>query len=98
MGTIKKGILGGFLCKVGTVVGGSWKGISYMRSLPQSIKNPHTDGQMSQHTKFVLALSLLKLMTAFLRTGWKLRTQTNADERGNVLHFGKRYFGRILRL
>jgi hypothetical protein len=25
MGTIKKGILGGFSGKVGTVVGGSWK-------------------------------------------------------------------------
>ena len=31
MGTIKKGILGGFSGKVGTVVGASWKGISYMR-------------------------------------------------------------------
>jgi len=27
MGTIKKGILGGFSGKVGTVVGSSWKGI-----------------------------------------------------------------------
>ncbi len=32
MGTISKGILGGFSGKVGTVVGGSWKGIDYMRS------------------------------------------------------------------
>lgn len=40
MGTIKKGILGGFSGKVGTVVGGSWKGISYMRSLPQKVKKP----------------------------------------------------------
>ena len=31
MGTIKQGILGGFSGKVGTVVGSSWKGISYMR-------------------------------------------------------------------
>ena len=33
MGTIKQGILGGFSGKVGTVVGSSWKGISYMRGL-----------------------------------------------------------------
>ncbi|MDR2928498.1 MAG: DUF6266 family protein [Cytophagaceae bacterium] len=71
MGTIKKGILGGFSGKVGTVVGGSWKGISYMRSLPQSVKNPRTVGQVSQRSKFALTLNLLKPMTAFLRTGWK---------------------------
>ena len=74
MGTIKKGILGGFSGKVGTVVGASWKGISYMRSLPQHVKNPRTDGQMSQRSKFALALNILKPMTAFLRTGWKLYT------------------------
>ena len=72
MGTIKKGILGGFSGKVGTVVGGSWKGISYMRSLPQSVKNPRTPGQVSQRSKFALTLALLKPMTALLRTGWKL--------------------------
>ncbi|WP_129593634.1 DUF6266 family protein [Seramator thermalis] len=72
MGTIKQGILGGFSGKVGTVVGASWKGISYMRSLPQKVKNPRTDGQMSQRTKFALTLGVLKPMTALLRTGWKL--------------------------
>lgn len=72
MGTIKQGILGGFSGKVGTVIGGSWKGISYMRSQAQSIKNPRTDAQMSQRTKFALALSFLKPMTELLRTGYKL--------------------------
>jgi len=72
MGTIRKGILGGFSGKVGTVVGASWRGISYMRSLPQKVRNPRTDGQRSQRSKFALALALLKPMTAFLRTGWKL--------------------------
>jgi hypothetical protein len=75
METIKKGILGGFSGKVGTVVGGSWKGISYMRSLPQSVKNPRTVGRVSQRSKFALTLNLLKPMTAFLRTGWKLYAQ-----------------------
>ena len=31
MGKIKQGILGGFRGKVGTVIGASWNGISYMR-------------------------------------------------------------------
>lgn len=72
MGTIKQGILGGFSGKVGTVIGASWKGISYMRSIPQHVKNPRTEGQVSQRSKFALTLNLLKPMTAFLRTGWKL--------------------------
>ena len=72
MGTIKKGILGGFSGKVGTVVGANWKSISYMRSLPQKVKNPRTLGQRSQRSKFSLTLKLLQPMTAFLRTGWKL--------------------------
>jgi len=72
MGTIKKGILGGFSGKVGTVVGASWKGIAYMRSLPQKVKNPRTLPQRSQRSKFALALAMLQPMTGFLRTGWKL--------------------------
>lgn len=72
MGTIKQGILGGFSGKVGNVVGGSWKGISYMRSLPQHVKNPRTAGQVSQRSKFALTLNFLKPVTGFLRIGWKL--------------------------
>jgi hypothetical protein len=72
MGTIKKGILGGFSGKVGTVIGASWKGISYMRSIPQNVKNPRTDGQRSQRTKFAITLNFLKPMNGLLRTGWKM--------------------------
>ena len=34
MGKINLGILGSFSGKVGNVVGGKWKGISYMRAKP----------------------------------------------------------------
>lgn len=71
MGTIKQGILGGFSGKVGTVIGGSWKGISYMRSQAQSIKNPRTEAQMEQRSKFALTLAFLKPITAYVRTGFK---------------------------
>ncbi|MDR0422036.1 MAG: DUF6266 family protein [Proteiniphilum sp.] len=72
MGTIKKGILGGFSGKVGTVVGGSGQGRRALRSLPQHGNNPRTEGQVSQRTKFAITLSFLKPVTGFLRTGWKL--------------------------
>ena len=71
MGTIKKGILGGFSGKVGTVVGATWKGIAYMRSLPQKVKNPRTEPQMMQRTKFAVTLNFLKPLNGLLRTGWK---------------------------
>lgn len=59
MGTIRKGILGGFKGKVGTVVGSSWKGIAYMRGQAQHIKNPRTAGQVYQREALkVLALAL----------------------------------------
>ena len=54
MGKIDLGILGSFSGKVGNVVGGKWKGISYMRAKATSVSNPRTDGQMSQRSKFAL--------------------------------------------
>ncbi len=75
MGTIKQGILGGFSGKVGTVIGGSWKGISYMRSIPQSVKNPRSEGQVSQRTKFTVALDFLKPVTGLIQVGFKLYAQ-----------------------
>lgn len=71
MGTIKQGILGGFSGKVGTVIGSSWKGISYMRGRAQNVKNPRTEGQMEQRSKFALALDFLKPITAYVRTSYK---------------------------
>lgn len=66
MGTIKQGILGGFSGKVGTVVGGSWKGISYMRVLAQNVKNPRTDAQMNPRSNFALAMAFLKPITNYV--------------------------------
>jgi len=71
MGKIKQGILGGFSGKVGSVVGSSWKGISYMRGKAVSIKNPRTLQQMMHRNKFAAALSVLQPITAFLRVGFK---------------------------
>ncbi|HJJ66239.1 MAG TPA: DUF6266 family protein [Methanocorpusculum sp.] len=71
MGTIKQGILGGFSGKVGTVIGSSWKDISYMRGRAQSVKNPRTEGQVEQRSKFALTLDFLKPITAYVRTGYK---------------------------
>ena len=71
MGTIKKGILGGFSGKVGSVGGGTWNGITYMRSLPSNVKNPRTEKQLSQRSKFALTVKFLKPIHPYLRVGFK---------------------------
>ena len=71
MGTIKQGILGGFSGKVGTVVGSSWKGLSYMRGQAQSVKNPRTAKQMAQRDKFALVLSFIRPIQSFIKVGFK---------------------------
>lgn len=72
MGTISQGILGGVSGKVGNVIGGSWKGIDYLRIMPASIANPKTAAQMDQRSKFVTVLNFLQPMVELLRVGFKL--------------------------
>lgn len=71
MGTIKKGILGGFSGKVGTVVGGSWKGIAYMRGQAQSIKNPRTERQVAQREKLKFIVKALKPFENIINLGFR---------------------------
>lgn len=73
MGKINQGILGGFSGKVGSVVGGNWKGINYMR-VHTKPTNPNSEKQINQRSKFSLALSFLQPITPFLRVGYKLFT------------------------
>ena len=72
MGKISQGVLGGFSGKVGNVVGGSWKGVDYMRIKPAHVANPRTPAQVGQRTKFSLVLDFLKPMTDFLRVGFQM--------------------------
>jgi hypothetical protein len=71
MGTIRQGILGGFSGKVGTVIGGVWKGICYMRGLALSIANPQTDAQLAQRQKWSVTMHFLQPLSEFLKTGFK---------------------------
>lgn len=71
MGTFKQGVFGGFSGAIGNVVGGSWKGINYMRVLPSKVSNPQTDRQLDQRMKFALIGKLLKPLSQFLKIGFK---------------------------
>ncbi|MDG4714826.1 hypothetical protein SAMN04487989_10164 [Bizionia echini] len=71
MGKIAQGILGGFSGKVGTIVGGRWKNIDYIRAKPVSVANPRTEGQVNQRNKFSATLEFLQPNLAFIKKGYK---------------------------
>jgi hypothetical protein len=71
MATISKGILGGFSGAVGTVVGGSWRGISYIRSHSGARKRAGTQLQIQQQMKFACCVKFLQPLTGLLAIGFR---------------------------
>jgi hypothetical protein len=71
MARLRKGILGGVSGKVGNVVGGSWKGIDYLRSLPAEVQNTNTILQQNQRAKFRVLIEFLRPMKELIRIGFK---------------------------
>lgn len=60
---------------IGDRVYSSWKGISYSRSKPVSIKNPRTPGQLAQREKFNVILKFLKPCKEFVRIGFQTKAK-----------------------
>lgn len=71
MGKIAQGILGGLSGKVGNIIGGSWKGIDYIRIKPSSVANPRTEGQVNQRNKFSATIEFLQPNKEFINVGYK---------------------------
>ncbi|MFC5285216.1 DUF6266 family protein [Pedobacter alpinus] len=69
------GIHGPFSGKVGTVVGCTWKGIPYMRSLPRKRTGKISEAEKNNRLKFAMAQEWLKPLTPFLRVGFKAYTE-----------------------
>lgn len=71
MAQIKTGILGNVSGKVGNVVGGTWKGINYLRTMAANVNNPNTELQVCQRLKFSAVVKFLQPITEFIRVGYK---------------------------
>jgi hypothetical protein len=71
MGIISKGILGPFSGTVGTVIGGTWKGISYIRSKPTPSDREPSLLQLEQRAKFSLVIRFLQTMTPLVHVSFK---------------------------
>jgi hypothetical protein len=71
MARITKGILGGFSGTVGNVVGGSWKGISYMRSQSDAKRTSFTQPQLDQQAKFSTAIRFVQPMSLLMEVSFR---------------------------
>jgi len=71
MGIISKGILGPFSGTVGTVIGGTWKGIPYMRSKPLPVDREPSLAQLEQRARFSLITRFLQTMTPLVHVSFK---------------------------
>lgn len=72
MGKFSKGIFGNFYGKIGQVVGSSWRGIDYMKSLPRINKNRQpTPGQLEQQAKFGMMTAFLNPLRDVLDIGFR---------------------------
>ena len=63
--------MGPFSGKVGNVVGASWKGIDYMRSLPRKSDKPLTEAQLAQLSKMVLFRRFLFAINGLVVRGFQ---------------------------
>ncbi|MGK6351172.1 DUF6266 family protein [Parapedobacter sp. DT-150] len=92
MGIIEKGINGPFKGKAGSVVGSSWKKISYIKGLrrDKGRKRPPTAEQAIQRQKFTLLNNFLRPVNTVLNVGFKSftgkATGVNAAFRYNYEH------------
>jgi hypothetical protein len=75
MATLKNGILGGVRGKIGNVVGSSWKGVDYLKTLPATYTDAKTEVQISNRSKFLSVIRFLQPLTDFIRLGYKSQAQ-----------------------
>ena len=71
MGKIGQGILGGVSGTVGNVIGGSWKGIDYIRIKPDHHTDANTEKQVQHRAKFSAVVALAKsIKTKVIKPIW----------------------------
>lgn len=76
MARYKNGVTGTFSGKIGTVVGVTWRGIHYMRSLPEPSSKPPTAAQLKQREIFAMVNSWLKPLRNLIWIGYQLFADT----------------------
>lgn len=86
MAKICQGILGGFSGTVGTVVGGTWNGVDYMRSRSTSMRNPRTEAQILQRERFALAASFVRSLSGYVKVGYRSQAVRQTSLNASMSH------------
>lgn len=68
MSVVQNPIIGRAKGKVGGVVFSRWKDLNTLRGKPLTVKNPKTDDQVTQRSKFAAAVAYARLILFFLRS------------------------------
>ncbi|MDR6782662.1 hypothetical protein ABIE26_000850 [Pedobacter africanus] len=71
MGKYKKGILGNFRGKVGSVVGSSWQGVHYLKSIPDFGDYTPTAAQLNVRFKLAMVTTFLKRLKPLINVGYQ---------------------------
>jgi len=68
MGVITQGILGAVSGRIGPVVGGSWKGIAYLRGYQDQVAQPNTALQVAQKQRMSIVVFMAKtILTTIIK-------------------------------
>ena len=91
MAIAKNGLTGGVSGKIGNVVGVNRNGSFYFRSMPVETKDPRTEKQVTQRSKFLVTQSFLRTFSHFLRMGFRfeamgMKSTFNAAMSVNMPH------------
>ena len=71
MGRYQKGIMGGFNGKVGNIIGSTWRGINYMRSLSDRRNTRASEKQLQHRAKFAYAMEFLQPLFPVVNIGYR---------------------------
>jgi len=85
MAITSKGILGRYYGKVGEVVGSSWRGIHYVKSLPKRIKRATSEKILNQQAKFRVAVNFLTPLHEFIKNSYNDKKQFLMTANNNAL-------------
>ncbi|RZK80548.1 MAG: hypothetical protein EOO92_07460 [Pedobacter sp.] len=75
MGKYKKGILGNFRGKVGSVIGSVWKGIYYMRSISETSSADPSPAQLNARLRFAMVINFLSNIKTTINVGYQKFTK-----------------------
>lgn len=71
MAKIKNGILGPLSGKIGPVIGGTWKGITYLKAVSKATPKPRTPGQIATQEKMRYLNKFLVPFHPYITVGMK---------------------------